>query len=307
MAVIGLTENINGLVSIVVEKKPMHSSFINSSIRRLSPDEVRSFDEYLHYCLSEGKGLDYLAESYLTLVNDTIREQIYFQRHKRYRYARFEDVASGVYFNNEYMEKYMQGLAVASFVWPNQLEMVRFFKTTLPNEKRGSYIEVGPGHGYYLITAINQSSFETFLGVDISPASAAATNSIVNHFKNDSEGQFEIVNEDFLASSFDQMKFDAVVMGEVLEHVEEPELFLRKITEIAEDDAYIFVTTVVNAPAIDHIYHFRTLQEITNMFIECGLAVKKQKLLPYAGKSLQESIEDDLSINAAYVLEKCSN
>jgi hypothetical protein len=93
-------------------------------------------------------------------------------------------------------------------------------------------------------------------------------------------------------------------MGEVLEHVERPELFLRRIAELAKDDAYVFITTCVNAPAVDHIFLWRTTDELEDMIIRSGLRIVQPLRLPYQGKTLEESREQSLPINVAYVLAK---
>ena len=78
-------------------------------------------------------------------------------------------------------------------------------------------------------------------------------------------------------------------MGEVLEHVEQPEVFLRRIAELAKDDGYIFITTCINAPAVDHIYLWRTTDELEDMITASGLSIVEPLRLPYEGKSLEES------------------
>ena len=93
-------------------------------------------------------------------------------------------------------------------------------------------------------------------------------------------------------------------MGEVLEHVERPDIFLRRIAELATDDAYIFVTTCVNAPAVDHIFLWRTTDELESMIVSNGLSIVEPLRLPYEGKTLEQSVEMDLPINVAYVLAK---
>jgi len=93
-------------------------------------------------------------------------------------------------------------------------------------------------------------------------------------------------------------------LGEVLEHVEQPEVFLRRIAELAKDDAYIFITTCINAPAVDHIYLWRTTDELEEMITASGLTITEPLRLPYEGKTLEESREENLPINVAYVLAK---
>jgi hypothetical protein len=93
-------------------------------------------------------------------------------------------------------------------------------------------------------------------------------------------------------------------MGEVLEHVEAPGLFLDKIHELAKPNAYIFVTTCVNAPQIDHIYLFRHLSEVADLISEHGFSIVHSRAIPYEGKTLQQCEERNLPINVAYVLAK---
>ena len=95
-------------------------------------------------------------------------------------------------------------------------------------------------------------------------------------------------------------------MGEVLEHVEQPDVFLRRIAELAKQDAFIFITTCINAPAVDHIYLWRTTDELEEMILANGLEIVEPLRLPYEGKTLEESRELNLPINVAYVLAKAT-
>ena len=51
--------------------------------------------------------------------------------------------------------------------------MARFLRQTLPRDRAGRYLEVGPGHGFLLLSAIEVGSFDEFLGVDLSAASSS--------------------------------------------------------------------------------------------------------------------------------------
>ena len=115
---------------------------------------------------------------------------------------------------------------------------------------------------------------------------------------------YRVFEQDFLEGSIAPVSYSAIVMGEVLEHVEQPGVFLETIASIAADDAFIFITTPINAPAIDHIYLFESWDSIETLVKGSGLAVADKLLVPYPGLSVEESQEQSLPINVAMVLTK---
>lgn len=299
-----LSQNIQKLVDFIVEEMPVHQKVMSSALSRLTPEDFSLLDEYIHYCAQKGISIQDLGESYLTIVQDTFKEQMYFLKHGNYRNSSFSDVAKDVYFNEDYMSRYMFGLALTSFLWPNHVEIKKFFARTLPKTSKGAYLEIGPGHGYFLMKAMQQSAYDSFLGVDISETSIKMTEDIINHYCPERKGQYELRLADFLDSDLPKNSFSAVVMGEVLEHVEQPDVFMKRIHQLATDDAYVFVTTCCNAPAIDHIYLFRHPDEVSDMFAACGFKIAEPLILPYEGLSLEDTLKKKLSINVAYVLKK---
>jgi 2-polyprenyl-3-methyl-5-hydroxy-6-metoxy-1,4-benzoquinol methylase len=199
------------------------------------------------------------------------------------------------------MNRYMYGLAISTFLWPNHVAMVRMFREEVPRTGGGHYLEVGPGHGFLLLTAAEVGGYDQFLAVDLSDASVEQTQSIVRHFQPDANVQVEKL--DFLeADDLAGQSFDAVVMGEVLEHVEDPARFLRRIAELATDDGFVFITTCINSPAVDHIYLWRTTDSLEDMISASGFDIVKALRLPYEGTTLEDSVARELPINVAYVL-----
>ncbi|MEO8888179.1 MAG: class I SAM-dependent methyltransferase [Jatrophihabitantaceae bacterium] len=293
--------NVGALVDAVAEIFPVHKSFLVTAVDNAAESELQRLSDYLAFCESKGLDNDYLADSYLTIVGDTIEEQLFFNRNKHYRHSTFAEVAESVYHDADYMNRYMYGLAISTFLWPNHVAMLRMFRTELPRTGGGRYLEVGPGHGFLLLTAAEVGGYEEFLAVDLSDASVRQTETIVQHFHPGSSVQ--VRKMDFLdAADLEPHSFDAIVMGEVAEHVEEPERFLRRIAELATADAFIFITTCINAPAVDHIYLWRTTGALEEMIEASGLDVVKALRLPYEGTTLAESVTRELPINVAYVL-----
>lgn len=296
-----LPGNVESLVDAVVEGFPVHQGFVTAAIANATDEELQRLSDYLEFCHSKGLDNDYLADCYLTIVGDTIEEQLYFSEHKQYRHATFAEVAESVYHDADYMNRYMYGLAISTFLWPNHVAMVRQFRAEIPQTGGGRYLEVGPGHGFLLLTAAEVGGYDEFLAVDLSDASVRQTETVVRHFQPDSNVQ--VRKMDFLdAADLAPRSFNAVVMGEVLEHVEDPARFLRRIAELATEDAFIFITTCINSPAVDHIYLWRTTDSLEQMIERSGLDIVNALRLPYEGTTLAESVERELPINVAYVL-----
>ena len=297
------TEDLRVLVNGILELNPLHRRFLESALNNLTATELANLGNYLAYCRTSGLDMEYLADSYMTIVEDTFTEQIFFQRNGHYRNSSFEEVSKAVYFNDDYMNRYMYGLAISSFLWPNHVALSRFYQETFPRDKTGNYLEIGPGHGYYTLTALNIGSMNHIKAVDISATSLAQTRAVLEHFHPGSSSQVTLQESDFLdAGGLPAASFDILVMGEVLEHVEQPQLFLERLRALAAPNAHIFITTCINAPAIDHIYLWRTLDDLEDMIRASGLNIQQHLYLPYEGKTLDEALEAKLAINVAYVL-----
>jgi len=296
--------DLDALVEAIGNTNRLQAPFLESSVAGLLPEERSELDAYLRFCATQDIGLDYLARSYNTIVVDTLREQVFFQRHDRYRYATYAEVAGSVYQNDDYMRRYMYGLALTTYLWPNHRVMRRFFLEQLPRDRAGTYLEIGPGHGMFFLAALRASGFTRFEGIDISPTSCAMTEAIVASGLFGRHAGYAIRCRDFLADGDEPASCSAIVMGEVLEHVEAPLAFLAKIRSLAAPGGFVFVTTAINAPAVDHIWLFRSPAEVTAMAAAAGLRVTAELVVPYTGLSLEESLRTRMPINIALALTR---
>lgn len=300
-----LHPHIQALRNAIAAANERHDSFLDAALARLDDEERGDLLEYVGFCLDDGIDITDLAKGYSVILQDTLREQLHFMRHKSYRHSSFAEVAGSVYYDADYMRHYMHGLALTAYIWPNHLDMHRFFRRTLPRDRRGAYLEIGPGHGANLLAAMRLGAYDQFTGVDISPTSIDLTRRLVSRAMPHRAADVTLLLEDFLGWSSDRARFDAIVMGEVLEHVETPAAFLAQIAALSGADTYIHVTTCINAPAIDHIYLFRNTEEIEEMIETSGLRVADRYLGPHVGTTVEKCVKHALPINVAYVLEKC--
>ena len=93
-------------------------------------------------------------------------------------------------------------------------------------------------------------------------------------------------------------------MGEVIEHVENPKLLLNKIEKLLKTNGKAFISTCVNCPMIDHLYHFKTVNEIRKMLNKCGLDVISEKILPVENLPMLEIVDKKITINYSAIVNK---
>lgn len=296
-----MSELLNDLVQEIVLNNNRQEKFLENSLSFLNEDEIGELNKYIQFCLDRGISIKFLANAYNLIVNDTAREQLHFRRHKKYRYSTFNEVADSVYFNNEYMEQYMYGLALSAFFWRQHKLIKDYFCQNVKSVTSGTYLEIGPGHGYFMAKSMELSGCEKYFGVDISPTSIDMTRAMLDANVWGDAKDYQLTLLDFLEWE-EKAKFGTIVMGEVLEHVEQPELFLKKIHSLAHQDSFIFITTCINSPAVDHIALFRDENELYDLFSKCHFDVIDELLVPYDKLSIEESKKQELPMNVAFVL-----
>jgi len=285
----------------IVKQNPIQQAFILHSVNTLSNEDYAGLEAIIKTYLEQNETIQSLALAYNRIVQDTLSEQIYFRRYKSYRYSKFEDVAANVYFSNEYMHNYMIGLALTQFIWPNHRTLRNFIEMNLNLKMTGTYFEIGPGHGHQFLFALKNTRFEEYIACDISETSLDLTLKTLESHQID-KSKFKLLKADFLQLDSKSLKVDTLVMGEVLEHVENPELFLKKIKELTFPKSDIFITTCSNAPAIDHIYLFRSVNEIEELIVSQKFKIIKKVIIPYEGKTIEYSEANNLPINVGYLI-----
>lgn len=296
------------IIKQIIAKRPRHANFINKSIALLSEKERLEAENYISFLISEGNSVEFIAECYLLIIDDAFIQNAYFLKNGKYKYSRFSEVASLVYYNQEFMEKYMIGLGLSSYWWENHVKIRRFFRSFIESvTPHHRYLEVGPGHGIYLTDAIRSGKFREIKAIDISEASLKLTDRLISVALNENSNTNRPSYNLQLRNFFDYNEVgeaDFLVMGEVLEHVEDPSAFVRQAYKTVNTTGSVFLTTCLNAPAIDHLYNPPSLQALTEMFTENGFIIRDKCELGDGKHSLEECEEKKLTINVAYVLEK---
>ncbi len=299
--------DVEALFGIIREKIPDHAKMISEALELLGEHSAKLLQRYIDVCRESSISLDDMAASYLLFVNDTNGEQRHFYETGNYRYKTLTEVIDKVYRNAEYMQQYMAGLAVSTFIWPQHRKYYAFFKQFIASmaqveDKRGtSYLEVGAGHGLYVSEVIRQDLFAHYDILDISETSLALTQKMTAEFA--AKRDIRFIHADFLEFESEDC-YDVISISEVLEHVETPQAFLDRSRKLLKDDGRLYLTTCINAPEIDHIYLFGTIQEVEKLFECAGLGIEDKLYVPYRNTTVERSERQKLPINVAYVLKR---
>lgn len=294
---------ISELISFISDKNQFQAKALEGLEEKLTPDETAGLDALLAYYMKQGNTIEQLAGCYLEHVQDFMEEEYYFIKNGHYRYSNSEEVNAFFYQNPEYMEYYMKGLAISAYLLDYHRQCRAWFCEKISAKVYGGvYLDAGVGHGEYFVLAINHTNYKQYLGVDISPTSVQMCREMVKARVSDKTKNIEVREQDFFA--YDGPVCDAVILGEILEHVERPQLFLEKIHRITHEDSFIYVTTVVNGPAKDHIYLFRTVEEVEELYRSAGFDIADRLICPSNGYTLEKAVKRRASIITAHILKK---
>ena len=279
----------------------LSSKLCNEVLGQLEEEEIVQFAALLKYYTEYEKiPVEDLVQCYSFISNMMMEETYYFMRHGKYRNTSFKEVEDSVYNNSDYMKKYMVGLTLSDYMWLQHLKMVRLFNDVLP-KMGGKYLEIGPGFGQYLSKATLSGNFESLTAIDLSEISVNSSNRYLEYLGvND---KCTVVQKDFFEFD-DNHTFDTIVIGEVLEHVEQPQLMLEKIYKLLAVGGTAFVTTVINAPAFDHIYLFNNANEVEDMCKRAGFQIKRVECYTAGDISMEKAIKKKMAIDIALVMTK---
>ncbi len=305
---IGSKEGLSRIIDLINQKSPLQKKRLSRYLReqdeefwQRAEEFVLSYDKFLH---SEMLDTGYLASAYLVLCRDMFKEQVRFLQTGEYPPSARE-ACNDLYLDRSEMLSYMSGLALSQFLWKNHYAIYRFFNRKISDYagRTGSYLEIGPGHGLFRVEALKNTDCRLYEAVDISPASVELSKKITG-FMSYKADQIHFKVADIFDYEPSGVLFDFITMGEVLEHVEKPQALLRKIGALLCAEGRAFITTCSNCPARDHVYLFRSIDEIRGMIRECGFDIEDELVLAVETLSPQKMRRYNIGHNYAAVLKR---
>lgn len=300
------------IVDAVIAKSPFQKKKLD---QYLSEMDAQFFARAEEFALDYGRYLscqeipfDYAVNAYLAMCKSMLKCQIEFMKTGTYSSTDHNQAFVEVYSNPNLMKSYMIALALSQFLWSTHYKIYRAFERSIIDNatKISSYLEIGPGHGLYLREAIRHLKPEAGIdAVDISPVSIEITKSIISHFYPDISN-IKFWTGDILAYDA-QAQYDFITMGEVLEHVNAPQQLLSRLTTLLSDSGKAFVTTSINSPAVDHVYLFKSVEDVRKMIGDSGLVIISEQILPVEELPMEEIISRRITINYSAEVKRADN
>ncbi len=294
------------IVDLVAAGNPLQRKRIHAFLERQPPD-YWSFAEDLSRTLN----LQLLrtdperaaaARSYNQTCLELLREQIRFRKSGTYLLSDANAAAAAVYHQETVMRSYITGLLLSYLFWPNHYEMFRFYRAHLDATRVARCLEVGAGHGLFTAELLRRYPDASLTLVDISETSIALAREMLGAFSVSPE-RVEFIHADYLTASLPAGCFDFIVMGEVLEHVNDAPAFLARTREVLGRGGSIFMSTCANCPAVDHVYHFHNAGEIRSLIAGAGLRIVRDLALPAEAVPEERWQKELVTINYCGILE----
>jgi len=264
------------VIETISKKNILHGKKLKNNFHNADSDYLKKTEAFLvkyeHILKKQHKDLDYAVTCYLQMLADVHYESVQFVKTGKYSNTCFADVNKKVYSNPQVMEYYMHALLLRQFLLPQNYAILNFFDKTLRIKQAevNNYLEVGGGHGLFISNAVevfgNQVAYDL---LDISKNALELAGSMLEN-KN-----VNFIHADIFEFNTPK-KYDFITLGEVLEHVENPLDLLIKIKSMLTKNGTLFLTTITNAPAIDHIYLFRNADEIRNLIKEAAYTIEDE-------------------------------
>ena len=197
-------------------------------------------------------------------------------------------------------KKYLNGLFLSQALWKNHHAMLQYYNINFAHKFKhtdsGNVIDVPCGHGMYSywFKSVNPDWYLT--ACDLSQSSIEFVKKFKSYDASAMPNHLTRLNIFQLSPT---LGYDAIVCGELLEHLEEPEKLLKHLQGLLAEDGKLFLTTAIYAAAIDHIYLFHSAQEVRDM-LEKYFVIEDELVLPVYYDAKPEDI--DTPINYACIL-----
>ena len=245
-------------------------------------------------------GLIYLSLDFLKL-------QVNLEKTRKYLYSSFKEVEENIYSKTNQHEEgpnYLWGLYFSEVFWKIHHNFFNFFLKNFVDQRQnhGTILEIPSGTGFFLSEFLRENPEWRGTGIDLADTAIAISEMVLNA-NNIPKKSYNIIKKNFL--DFDAIeKFDRIICGEFLEHVEDPLKILMKLNSLLKENGKIFLTVAVWAAGIDHIYLYTNPQEVRDHTHQAGFHIEKELVQSVFEKDEGNPEKGNIPVSYAAILLK---
>lgn len=277
------------------------AELVDRALATFGPPWARAFEDALQKMFPDPQSLEAAVRGYAAFAFTSLRLQARFEKTGEYENKSYAEALDQVYYNDGYMHtEYLPGLFLSHYLWPHHYRQIQFFESAFLSEIAAAevedFVEVGVGTGLYSRLALQALPRIRGLGVDISPSSKQFAEKHMEAFG--LADRYEVRLQDLFERT-DSAWAASIICVEVLEHLEDPILFLKALKRALRPGGRAFVTAAINAAHTDHIYLYRTPAEVERQLLDAGFEVE-QYFAGYAYKPLRPDLP--VPVAAAFIV-----
>jgi 2-polyprenyl-3-methyl-5-hydroxy-6-metoxy-1,4-benzoquinol methylase len=290
------------VIDAVLDVWPEHLRYLQKSLQARTPAMLDATEAAATAVTKLIGGVErQVAADYRWTCDKLREEELFFHREGRYRLSTFAEAMAEVYSNHDYMSRYVNGLLLTQVLWYNHVATLEMFLTEVLGGATDDYdyLEVGPGHGLMVYFAASSPKCRTLEAWDVSAVSLRETRAAL-----DTLGvtkPVSLVETDILQADRPGKTYNLIVISEVLEHLETPDLALRFLRDCLAKDGRIFINVPLNSPSPDHIYLLTGPDEVRELVEQAGLVVETMSLFATQGRAVESALRNRVSISAGVI------
>jgi 2-polyprenyl-3-methyl-5-hydroxy-6-metoxy-1,4-benzoquinol methylase len=256
------------------------ADIVDRSAALFGPRWADEFEVVVSSLFPTAESVAAAVKGYAAFAMQSMRLQVAFEREGSYRSKSYDQAASEVYFNEQHMmREYLPGLLLSHYLWPHHYRQIRFFHDAFVDAMRvagaSSFVEVGVGTGLYSGMLLRALPGLQGTGLDISPSSQRFTETQLDALGVGDRYEVELRD---VTEAPPESPVDWLVCVEVLEHLEDPVAFLRGLRATVTPGGRAFITAALNAAHADHIYLYRTAEDVLDHLREAGFTLEQSFL-----------------------------
>jgi 2-polyprenyl-3-methyl-5-hydroxy-6-metoxy-1,4-benzoquinol methylase len=290
------------VIESVLAVWPEHAGYLTKSLQARTPAMLDATEAGARAVRKLTAGVEAQVAADYRWTCDRLRdEELFFHREGRYRLSTFEEAMAEVYSNHEYMGRYVNGLLLTQVLWYNHVATFEMFLNRVvgAQTKPFDYLEVGPGHGLMVYFAAASPLSRNLEAWDVSTVSLRETRQALETMG--ATKPVALTEVDILKAEASDKRYDLIVISEVLEHLERPDVALKFLRTALNDDGRIFINVPINSPSPDHIYLLSSDEEVRALVEGAGLKVESMELYATQAKRIEFALANRITVSAGVV------